>query len=77
MKNTVGARARSTKQFTHELLNQLSVIVGNCQLLSEKTPSDPDCARYVQRISETARLMALTVQNAHGGKPHKARKLPQ
>lgn len=53
-----------SKQLAHDLLNQLSVIVGHCQLLSENTLLDPHFARYLERISAAANAMALKVKKA-------------
>lgn len=65
-----------SKHLAHELLNQLNVIVGNCELLSEtiiederirKLP-DPNCERYLRRISEAASVMTSKVKSAITGK---------
>lgn len=42
----------------HDLINKLSVIVGYCDLLVEKTPDDPSVQRQAQLIRSTARSMA-------------------
>ena len=64
-----------SKRLAHDLLNHLNVIIGNCELLSERIargcehPSDkkqPDhtCELYLRRISEAAQVMASKVKNA-------------
>jgi hypothetical protein len=41
----------------HNLINKLSVIVGSCQLLGERT-ADPESAARLQVIRQTAEAMA-------------------
>ncbi len=42
----------------HELINKLSTIIGNCELVSERAPADPECVKRLSIIEETARGMA-------------------
>ena len=44
--------------FAHELLNRLTVIIGNCDLVIEKTPADSERAKLLLVIRENARSMA-------------------
>jgi len=64
-----------SKRLAHDLLNHLNVIIGNCELLSERIASgcehpidekqpDHTCELYLRRISEAAQLMASKVKNA-------------
>jgi nitrogen-specific signal transduction histidine kinase len=48
----------------HEMVNKLSVIIGNCDLVSENTPPDSDCAKRLRIIGEAARYM-VTELNKH------------
>jgi nitrogen-specific signal transduction histidine kinase len=42
----------------HELINKLSVIVGNCDLLAEKTPQDSPLFERMLLIRDMARSVA-------------------
>lgn len=42
----------------HELVNNLSVIVGRCELLSDLDQPDDERTRHLQAIRETAKSMA-------------------
>jgi hypothetical protein len=42
----------------HELVNQLSVIVGHCDLLEERTPEDSACLERLKAIRDVAKAMA-------------------
>jgi hypothetical protein len=42
----------------HTLVNKLSVVVGNCDLLLEKTPQDSPLASRMKLIRDTAQSMA-------------------
>jgi len=43
---------------SHDLLNQLAVIVGNCDLLSKEAPAGSESARRLFRIRQVAKEMA-------------------
>lgn len=47
---------------SHRLVNQLSVIVGNCELAAEKAGSDSDSDARLRVIRETAEDMANELQ---------------
>ena len=47
----------------HELLNRLSVIMGNCDLVIEKTPAGSERAKLLSVIQENARIMALELSS--------------
>lgn len=77
-----------SKRLAHDLLNHLNVIIGNCELLSERIASgcghpddrnEPDraCEKYLRRISEAAELMTATVKNAQVKESAKATVLPE
>ena len=40
-------RQQTTANFTHTLINKLSAIVGQCQLLREEMPEE---AKYIERV---------------------------
>jgi len=42
----------------HELVNNLSVIVGRCDLLGDPDQSDDERTRHLQAIRQTAKSMA-------------------
>jgi nitrogen-specific signal transduction histidine kinase len=42
----------------HDLVNKLSVIIGCCDLLNDSDRPDPEDAKHVQRIRDTAKSMA-------------------
>ena len=46
---------------THNLINKLSVIVGECELLSEHT-LDPECVQRLGIIVKTAQAMATELK---------------
>ena len=48
----------------HEMINRLSVIVGNCDLMTEKAKADSECAKRLSAIRESARCM-VTELNRH------------
>jgi len=48
----------------HEMINRLSVIVGNCDLMGTKIPADSECAKRLSAIRESARIMAAEL-NRH------------
>lgn len=48
--------------FTHELLNRLSIIMGNCDLVSEKTPVDSENRKLLSLIRENAKVMAVELR---------------
>lgn len=47
----------------HELMNQLSVIVGRCDLAIEKIPVDSDCVGDLSIIREVASRLATGMQD--------------
>lgn len=42
----------------HEMINRLSVIIGNCDVVSAKAQTDSECAKRLLAIRESARVMA-------------------
>ena len=42
----------------HSLVNKLSIIVGQCDLLHEKAPEDPECLRRLLIIRDLAKSIA-------------------
>jgi hypothetical protein len=42
----------------HGLINKLSTIVGNCDLLKQEAPENSECLERLSLIRETARAMA-------------------
>jgi hypothetical protein len=42
----------------HEMINRLSVIIGNCDLVGTKIPADSECAKRLSAIRESAHVMA-------------------
>ena len=42
----------------HDLINKLSVVVGNCELLMENTPADSPLISRMKLVLDTARSMA-------------------
>ena len=42
----------------HEMINRLSVIVGDCDLMGTKISADSECAKRLSAIRERARVMA-------------------
>jgi len=51
-------------QLSHDLLNQLAVIVGNCDLLSKEAPEGSENARRLLLIGKVAKEMAAQL-NQH------------
>jgi len=49
---------------THNLINKLSVIVGECELLNEHA-MEAECARRLGVIIKTAQTMAAELQRHH------------
>jgi hypothetical protein len=47
-----------TCMLTHDLLNNLSVIVGHCDLLRDPDRTEAERAEYLAQILKTAQLMA-------------------
>jgi|SRR5271165_3434476 len=50
-------------QVSHDLLNQLAVIVGNCDLLSKEAPEGSENGRRLLRIREVAKEMAAQLSH--------------
>ena len=48
--------------FTHELINRLSVIVGNCDLLKEDLPEDSQGAKRLCLMKDVAKSIAEDLQ---------------
>ncbi len=48
----------------HEMINRLSVIIGNCDLVGTKIPADSECSKRLAAIRESARIMAAEL-NRH------------
>jgi hypothetical protein len=48
----------------HEMINRLSVIVGNCDLMGTKISADSECAKRLSAIRESACVMAAEL-NRH------------
>jgi 2-phospho-L-lactate guanylyltransferase (CobY/MobA/RfbA family) len=51
-------RKRLTRSFVHDLVNQLAVIVGHCDLLSDDMKQGSQSAKRVVAIQEIGRGMA-------------------
>jgi hypothetical protein len=47
---------------THSIVNKLSVIIGNCQLLGERA-TDPECAARLQMIHQIAQAIAVEISS--------------
>jgi len=50
----------------HQLLNRLTVIIGNCDLVIERTPADSEWAKLLFVIRENARAMAEDLSRHQG-----------
>jgi hypothetical protein len=48
-------QVRLTAPFVHDLVNQLAVIVGHCDLLSDNLKEGSQCSKRVSAIQEIAR----------------------
>jgi hypothetical protein len=46
----------------HKLINQLSIIVGNCALIKEELPRDSEHIKRLTFIQDTARSMAAELK---------------
>jgi hypothetical protein len=46
----------------HEVVNKLSIIIGNCDLVIEKSPADSECIKRLQVIGGTARAVVRIMQ---------------
>lgn len=55
-KNGVGMHSPGY-MFVHQLISQLSSIVGHCDLLKEDLPKDAKCESHLYAIQNTARSM--------------------
>jgi hypothetical protein len=69
MENIDLGRYQPSCILAHSLINKLSAIIGNCDLLKEEAPEDPKCLQRLGFIRETARAMAeeLRVHQCHLG----------
>jgi len=58
-----------TNTLAHELINRLSIIVGNCDLLKEDLPGDSEAGKRLCLIKDVAKSMAedLHRHQAHPG----------
>jgi hypothetical protein len=68
-KEGVGGVEKSTRQFDepaylleHRLIDKLTVIVGNCDLLEVKVEAGSEFAKRLDRIRDTAKQMAKELQ---------------
>lgn len=43
----------------HEMINRLSVIIGNCDLMNQKAKVDAECAKRLSAIRESAHCMVV------------------
>jgi hypothetical protein len=43
---------------THDLLNKISILVGNCELLAERTPQDSPLLEKILLIRDTGKAIA-------------------
>jgi hypothetical protein len=48
----------------HEMINRLSVIIGNCDLAESRIPADSECLKRLCAIRESARTMVVEL-NRH------------
>ncbi len=62
MKKTKSGKYQPSCTLAHELINQLSVIVGNCDLLKEDLPGDSEGAKRLFLIKDVAKSMAEDLQ---------------
>jgi signal transduction histidine kinase len=53
----------------HDLNNDISVILGRCELLKQWLSNDPEATRQVEAITEAARRMAEIVRERVPGQP--------
>jgi hypothetical protein len=58
MEKLVGGRHQPVCMLAHDLLNKLSVIIGVCDILTEHAESNPECAKRLAVINDTAKSMA-------------------
>ena len=58
-----GRQHQSACMFAHSLVNKLSAIVGNCDLLYEKTEKGTDYARRLAVIRDLAESAAKELAN--------------
>jgi signal transduction histidine kinase len=63
VKNSHGGPDLTVGMLAHELLNRLSIIIGNCDLVSERTQADSESARLLSLIRESARSMAVDLSS--------------
>jgi hypothetical protein len=57
------ARKELSCMLVHDLLNRISIIMGNCDLASQNTPANSENAKHISIIRENARMMALELSN--------------
>jgi len=56
------AKYQPSCTLAHELINRLSIIIGNCDLLKEDLPGDSEGAKRLCLIKDVAKSMAQDVQ---------------
>ena len=56
-------KAPTRFRFAHELINQLSLIVGHCELLKEDLPQNPKYLHRLSLIQDVARSMCKDLKN--------------
>lgn len=62
MEKSTGRQVLPVCMLLHELINDMSIIIGNVDLATEKMPANPDCAKRLQVIGETARHVVRGLQ---------------
>jgi len=58
VQNSNGKQYQPSCLLAHSLINKLSVIVGRCDLLKEKTPEESECYQRLMAIRDLAKSMA-------------------
>jgi hypothetical protein len=62
---SVAERDQSIGLVTHDLINKLSAIIGNCDLLLEATEQGSEHARRLNLILEMANAAAMELKKLH------------
>lgn len=57
-------RKKGSDLLAHDLLNQLGVIVGNCDLATERLPRDSEATKHLSNIRDAAQAMAVELKGA-------------
>ncbi len=47
----------------HQVINQMSIIIGNCELVMEKSPADSDYIKRLELIGETAHRVVTAMKD--------------